>query len=649
MKLHPPITHLLAALLVTTSAAATFAAAPPAPKLLPADTVAVLNVPDWQQAAAFYRNSSMSRFWHDPAMKAVKDKFDKKLADEVIAPMEKSLGVKLADYAGLAQGQVTLALTRTPAAGITGGEPFGWLLILDSGAQKERLGKLLADARKRWVDSGRKVRVEKLRGAEFTTITLTAEDMKQLGGKKSGGSSGAAPDPDEPPAPAKDTEITIGQSDSLLLAGSSAKDIEQVLARQGGSVTSSLAENAEYEAIGGGVRASRLHVWVNMKSVLDQIMKESAGSQESATNPFAPDPKRVVDALGLGGLKSLVVALDELNEGAQATIFLAAPESTRKGLMKILAVPPKDAAPPAFVPADAVKFSRVRLDGRQLWATLETMLMEIQPQLAGMLKMTMEMAGKDKDPNFDLRKMVIDNLGDDIVSYQRPPRSAKLADIASPPTLYLVASPKPEEMIGGLKVLTAMTGQPDGTTEREVAGRKLYSVKLAPQRGPGGTAQRSFHYSHGRGYVAMTSDEAMLEEFLRSTEGGGRALRDTAGLGEGAARIGGMATGWFGFENQTQTMRLLFEAAKKDPAFADSLFSNPATSALAGPMAGAGGGPGAQIKEWFDFSLLPPYEQVAKYFHYTVNSVTAQREGISIRNFLPHPPNLPKAASGGGR
>jgi hypothetical protein len=335
-------TRLLAALLVTASSAASFAAAPPAPKLLPADTVAIVNVPDWQQAATFYRNSSMSRFWHDPSMKAVKDKFDKKLAEEVIAPLEKSLGVKLADYAGLAQGQVTLALTRTPAAGITGGDPFGWLLIVDSGAQKERLGKLLADARKRWVDSGRKLRTEKLRGAEFTTITLTAEDMKQLGGKKKSGGPGApsTPDPDDAPAdaPAKEQSITLGQSDSLLIAGSSAKDIEQVLARQGGSVTSSLAENAEYEAVSGLVRASRMHIWVNVKSLLDQFLKEGeAKNTENYANPLAPDPRRIVDAIGLGGLKSLVVAADEAGDGSLANIFLAAPESGRKGLLKILA------------------------------------------------------------------------------------------------------------------------------------------------------------------------------------------------------------------------------------------------------------------------------------------------------------------------
>lgn len=639
--------------LVLLPAAALRAVTPPAPQLLPASTVALLTVPDWPQATAYYRNSPLHQFWHDPAMKPLREKFERKLQEEVIAPMEKNLGVKLADYTELAQGQVTLALLRKQAAGITGDEPFDWLLIVDAGDRRDQLAKKLADARQRWVDAGRKLRTERLRGKEFTIVTLSAADFKLLAGKKDGAASPATPDPDDPPADnvAKERDLIIGQADSLLLAGSSTKEIEQVLARQGGSVTSSLAENAEYEAIGGVVRASRLHVWLNVKAMLDQFFKETeAKNTEDFVNPFAPDPRRVVGALGLGGLKSVVLALDELNDGGLVHLFLAAPESTRKGLLKILASPPRDAAPPAFVPADAVKFTRWRADGRQLWATLETMVGEIQPQLGGMLKMTLEMAGKDKDPNFDLRKVVIDNLGDDLITYQRPPRTAQLADLAAPPTLYLIGSPKPETLIQGLNVLTGMMGQPDGASERELLGRKVYSFKLAPSRGPGGVVTRTLHYTHGRGYLALTTDEALLEEFLRSAEGGGRSLRDTAGLAEAAARVGGMGTGWFGYENQSDTMRLLFQAARKDPSFADQFFNNPATALSGSALGGVSGTPpGGGLKEWFDFSLLPPFEQVARYFHYTINSGSAQREGISLRTFMPHPPNLPKTSGSGGR
>src|SRR5258708_11271124 len=36
---------------------------------------------------------------------------------------------------------------------------------------------------------------------------------------------------------------------------------------------------------------------------------------------------------------------------------------------------------------------------------------------------------KDKDPSFDVRKNLIGNLGDDMISYEKPARSATRADL----------------------------------------------------------------------------------------------------------------------------------------------------------------------------------------------------------------------------
>jgi len=57
-----------------------------------------------------------------------------------------------------------------------------------------------------------------------------------------------------------------------------------------------------------------------------------------------------------------------------------------------------------------VKFTRWRLDLPKAWATLESTLTEAIPQAAGFIKLIVDNAGKDKDPNFDLRKNLIANL-----------------------------------------------------------------------------------------------------------------------------------------------------------------------------------------------------------------------------------------------
>src|SRR5580658_8404722 len=86
------------------------AAVLPAEKLLPKDTLLVYSTPDWTKAALFFGDTPSATLWQDPGFKPFKDKFMEKFTTTVTKPLEQSLGIKFADYEGLAQGQVTFAL-----------------------------------------------------------------------------------------------------------------------------------------------------------------------------------------------------------------------------------------------------------------------------------------------------------------------------------------------------------------------------------------------------------------------------------------------------------------------------------------------------------------------------------------------------------
>src|SRR5438132_1687496 len=123
----------------------------------------------------------------------------------------------------------------------------------------------------------------------------------------------------------------------------------------------------------------------------------------------------------------------------------------------------------------------------------------------------------------------------------------------------------------------------------------------------GSPGSRGLNYSASGSYLALSSDVALLEEYLRSTETQAKALRETVGLNEAAQKVGGMSTGFFGYENNSETMRVAFEALKRNPDGLGKNFS---------PLASVSGDKmnPKQLKEWFDFTLLPPFERVAKYF-----------------------------------
>jgi hypothetical protein len=44
--------------------------------------------------------------------------------------------------------------------------------------------------------------------------------------------------------------------------------------------------------------------------------------------------------------------------------------------------------------------------------------------------------------------------------------------------------------------------------------------------------------------------------------------------------------------------------------------------------------------EWMDFSLLPDYDKVSKYFYFSVTSGNVTADGLSFKVFAPRPPQL---------
>jgi hypothetical protein len=175
--------------------------------------------------------------------------------------------------------------------------------------------------------------------------------------------------------------------------------------------------------------------------------------------------------------------------------------------------------------------------------------------------------------------------------------------------------------------------------EREFLGRKVYSMNLPSTPSPGGgkPVERTLSYTASGGFVAISTDVATLEEFMRSGDGSSKALRDTAGLMDAAQKVGGMSTGLFGYENQAETMRVLFETLKKESGSLGNLFAGT-------PLAGRFGitEESNKFKEWVDFSLLPPFDRVAKYFHISVWSGTLNAQGWSFKVYGPNPPQMKK-------
>ena len=362
--------------------------------------------------------------------------------------------------------------------------------------------------------------------------------------------------------------------DSLLVVGNSDEGVERVVIRLTGGAAPTLGELAAYQASQQALfRDAPFYGWVNVKAIVDTLARKSA----EAKPPEVPDPfetlkpEKLISATGLASCRTLAFTLQDSSEGASVQLFLSVPEAARQGLFQILAGAAKEAGPPPFVPADAVHFLRWRLDGAKTWATLEKMLNELSPQALSAVNLILDTANaraKLTDPGFDLKKTLLANLGDDIISYERAPRGNTPADLQSPPSLFLLGSPNPEQLAVALKRLFVIFPQGDAPAEREFLGRKIFSVPVPPMPFPlpapaRPDRARTLSCAASGSYVAMSTDTALLEEYLRSSESQAKPLREKPGLLEAAQKVGGMGTGLFGYENEADTMRAAFEAVEE--------------------------------------------------------------------------------------
>jgi len=627
---------LLAVLLSLTFAASLRASIPPAENLLPSDTLFFLTIPDCAVLRTAAHQSPQWLFWSDPAMKPFHDKFMAKLDESLAAPLEQSLGLKMSDFADLPQGQLTFAVTQN---GWTGGDDAspGIVLLLDTKDKSDLLTTNLAALKKKWAEDGKAIRTEDIRGISFSVVTLSSNDFPSLAGIL----------PQRQPVqelgvvskPEKAAEIAVGQFESLLIVGNSVKAVEPISAHLSGSLLPALNDDAVFSADKlSQFRDGPLYYgWLNAKTLFYVL----AHAPQATPNPQVPSPfaaapplDKILDATGLTGVKSASFAYRETREGSLVNFFVAAPDSDRKGLLKIFAAAHESAVPQSFVPTDAVKFWRWRLDGQEGWDALEKMAGEISPMAVAGIDAAIGMANANaqkKDPDFDLRKNLIGNLGNDFINYQKAPTGTALADLNNAPSLFLVGVEKGEPAAIAIKDLLSLSisQRQKAPDPRDFQGHKIYTLPLPGPRVPGtATTERMLYISSSSGYVALSTDISTLEEYLRSGEKPPKPLSGTPGLVDAAQHVGGTGGGLFGYQNQGEVLHVLFKTLKNQVSNNGGAGMN---HMAALPK---------QIQDWLDFSLLPDYDQVSKYFYFSVYAGSTTADGLSFKVFAPRPPQM---------
>jgi hypothetical protein len=599
------------------------AAVPTPEQLLPADTLAVITIPDYTAARSVWKDQALVRLWRDPALLPFREKLERKWRDEVLAPLETQLGMRVAEQAQLPQGQWTMAVVANGWPGTAGKTP-GWLLAIDTREQAAQLTERIAQWKARLTEAGREVRVEKLGDNDFSVITVGGAGLAALLRTR----------PDD--GSERTSEVWFGQSGSVLWAGDQKEVLAQALNRQAGNGETSLLANPDFAAAhAAGMGSAQAYGWVHLKPLIDFVAKLALAADGADSGAMALlQPSKLLPALGIQGLRSLSFTLDTAPAGTTAAVRVGIPESARTGLFRMILPGRKDASPPAFVSAEVARFQRLRVDLQGTWAALEGAVYSVLPTARSVVELMFQSVGKDTDPDYDLRRELIGNLGDDVVLLDIRPVTNNLEALPTGPSLVLVGAKSPEKIASALKTLAALFPPPmNALRQRQVAGHTVYSVELPQEPGDSGAAAPPvFSFGAWTNYLAMSGDLALLERFLQGSALTGNPLSAVAGLEEAATMVGGMTNGWFGYENDQAMAQSIIDTLRQESAAIEQML---ALTPAGEDLEKSGG-----LRAWVDFTLLPPFAQISKYFHYSVYGLDWETEGFSYRMFSPTPPGL---------
>jgi hypothetical protein len=603
-------------------------------RVLPDDTLFFITAKNFPAAKAIFDKSPYGRLWADAGSRAFREKFHQRIREDLLTPIERELDIQLNSFTNLLNGSVTYALVPE---GAEGSITSGWMLLFQS-PEAASARTNLAAAQAKWSASGKKVRNETIVGHEFVVLSLPPESAirkfkdifpRQLEFQEAGRV--------QPPPQDALADLVIGQVGELFIVSGSGKAVEKLLARHLGGAAPAVAGQAAYEVCHNALfRNANVYAWLNAGPVM-QIL----GTPPKRTAPPPPsvvdiiEKEKLVRGAGLTGLKSAGLAVASSPEGLTFEALLSVPAAERQGLFRLLAGNPKEAAIPAFVPADVVRFQRWRIQGMDAWETTQKMMAEISPQWTSAMNFIIDTANEAAnltDQSFDVRKNLLGNLGDDFIWYTKSPRTAE-EDPEGGPTLLLVQSPNAENLAAALqRILIFLSAAAEKPLEREFLGRKIFSVPLPSiplpvDNAPMTRTGRTLHYAATTGYVALSTDAATLEEFIRSPESNAKALRDTPGLREATALVTNPSTSLFLFENQRALIRMEYEAART---------AKNTNTLLSLPVPGMAR-PERPPQDWLDFTLLPPFEAVAKHFDFLVRGSSSTTEGIRLKWFMPEP------------
>jgi hypothetical protein len=580
------------------------AAIPETGKLVPKETMALININNFNKSKANFEKTNLFELYKDPSMKAFVEDAKEKLRQKA---REKKSNIleSLMESEIVPEGRVFFALVLSEKAQAEH-EPQA-LFLIQFGSGIERAKEMVTDIVRKAIDSGARQNEE-----EYRTVTLKTV-IKEDGRFEYGFSS---------------TMSYCFIEDYLLVS----EDIEVLrfcIAHLQGASGASLAEDRDYSnALGAMGPEHDIIFYVNLKHIIEtQVAQDVTGSA-----------KTTVVNLGLDNLSCICGFVDMASrpESSWFGRVLLKVNGEKKGILKMLEPERATFQAPRFVPSSASSVFFLNINIQKVYQELANIMTAFSPQQAALLYMPIPL-DPEGEQVFELKRDFIDHMDSQVLYTTSIEKSNTMENtLKTLIALRIQNSQALEKSLSALHYRFIGSYKPD--SKREILGHTIYRLgySFIPIPMPGTGTMQSPADSQQPIFPVMAftvtdthlifGEEDIVEQAIRTFNSSEDLSIGITQWFKKAKSALPSAVGVASMEDLSTTGEVIWKMfkQKKEPEdVSSSVEFGLGIDSATGPL------PGMKFSQrLFDTSLLPDYDIVRKYFGLSVNYIISEPDGF---------------------
>lgn len=596
-------------------------------KLVPPETVLLFDIEDFGRLETQLKKTNLYKLYEEPSMAKFIEHVKSKWKEEN-PELEKDFTGIFSDIDTPPQGRVALAITFSEQTADINQPPI--LLITQWGPAIEKIKTAMDKLVESEIENGLHKRSSEYRGVTITSL-LTEESSEDL---------------------------NFCIIDDCLIASFDSELLKFTIAHIQGASSTTLADDNDYNntvrAIDSRGAGSEGHadLYINIKQIFRiASAKDTSGKVKTAVNN-----------LGLDNVTSLCcslgpASLDGGNSSAKTILKIDGP---KKGICKMLDLQSEPLRTPKFISDSTSSISFINIDIKKAFEELTTIMNSFSPQYGAIMYMPLLPPGPQGEPGVQLKADVIDYFGSQIIISQNVDKSTSSSN--APDRRNLNSTPKVQSLIAvaitnrnalerSLSTLHSTLIAPNNPeSQRQLLGYTLYLLDpasfipglagpMAPMR-QGQTAatalggpvsqnpKMAFTFTDTH---LLISEESIVERAIRTLSGSQTTSIDSADWFRKAKSYIPSAVGIAGLENNAAMGEYFWTILRQMGRASEHMAGNTPpggehysfyTSRDQTPdrytLGRSGSNPGRKFPEisddMFDFSLLPEFDTVRKYF-----------------------------------